>query len=1147
MKKYSIYILLSAVVLLGILPIANAQDKKNTFSTEGWWKPAEPPFSPVVHDDNSITFRVKAPKAKKVELHFDEWDVAHQKMKKDDKGVWSITIQPVPPRVYQYTFSIDGIQTVDFANPVVKAGTSVYGSVVEVHGTPGRYDELQNVPHGEVHAIRYTSTPLNKPREMYVYVPASYERQRNRTFPVLYLRHGGGDAESSWIKDGRAATILDNLIASGKAEPMLVVMTNGLTDGSWAGGSTVEGMDILERELLTDVIPTVEHRYRVKSGKANRAIAGLSMGGGQAYVIGLRNLDTFSYIGQFSAGIVSDGKFSHDKYTPGVMNDPAAINRKLQLLWISCGTKDPRYVGHLSFVEDLKKRGVSCEFHDLAYGHEWEFWRQQLRDFAQKLFKSQPLELSMVDPLATTETKALYANLWKMQEKGVMFGHHDYPSYGIGWRGDKDRSDVKDITGDHPAVYSLDMNHINDTKIEHIKAAHRRGGISMLVWHQNNPLTEGPDAKYPVGTSWDNTRVVDRILTEGSVMNLKYKKILDDVADALHRMKDDNGKLIPVIFRPLHEHTQTWNWWGSKATTEEEFISFWRFIVHHLRDVRGVHNVIYAISPQMDEVYGDARKRLLYRWPGDNYVDFLGMDCYHGRNTKAFVSNLQALSELSAELRKPVGVTETGLENNHTTDYWTKDVLTPLKHANVSLVVAWRNDNPKHAYGPYPSDASADDFTTFYKDGFTMFEKDLPDMYRMPEGITVKPSFVKVDKGHFTVGGKPYYYIGTNYWYGAILGSTGRGGDRRRLLRELDLMKENGIDNLRILVGADGEDGVPFRVMPTLQKEPGVYNDTIFDGLDFLLAEMDKRQMRAVLYMNNSWEWSGGYSKYLNWTGHGKEPLPGIDGWDAFGSYVGKYAECDECHRLFLNHVKHIVGRTNRYTNKKYMDDTAIMAWQVGNEPRAFSDRAKPAFAKWLKETTRLIRSIDPNHLISIGSEGKMGCENDMKLFEEIHSDANVDYLTIHIWPKNWRWLQVDSIPQTVDRAIGRTNSYINEHIAIADKLSKPIVLEEFGLPRDHHKYTRKDPTTARDKYYANAFEQVLKASRELSTFAGCNFWAWGGLGRPQHEFWKPWDQFVGDPGQEEQGLNSVFDTDTTIGVIRYYNEAINNRKKTER
>lgn len=346
--------------------------------------------------------------------------------------------------------------------------------------------------------------------------------------------------------------------------------------------------------------------------------------------------------------------------------------------------------------------------------------------------------LKMVDPDATPETKALYANLWCIGLNGVMFGHHDYPSYGIGWRGDKDRSDVKDIVGSHPAVYSLDMAGINDTKIRHIQEAHKRGGVCMLVWHQNNPLTEGPGKKYPVGTAWDNTKVVDQILKEGSPMNLKYKARLDDVAEAFRKMVDEKGRPIPVIFRPLHEHTQTWNWWGSSATTEEEFIAFWRFIVSYLRDTQGIHNVIYAISPQMDAVYEDTEGRLLFRWPGDEWVDFIGMDCYHGRNTRAFESNVKALVGVRELKHKPVGVTETGLENNHKADYWTQDVLRVLRGEPCAMVVAWRNDNPRHAYGPYPSDVSAEDFKRFDADEWTLLERDLPDMYSMPKNVTVK-------------------------------------------------------------------------------------------------------------------------------------------------------------------------------------------------------------------------------------------------------------------------------------------------------------------------------------------------------------------------------------------------------------------------
>ena len=346
--------------------------------------------------------------------------------------------------------------------------------------------------------------------------------------------------------------------------------------------------------------------------------------------------------------------------------------------------------------------------------------------------------LKMVDPDATPETKALYANLWCIGLDGVMFGHHDYPSYGIGWKGDKDRSDVKDIVGSHPAVYSLDMAGIDDTKIRHIQEAYKRGGVCMLVWHQSNPLTEGPGKKYPVGTAWDNTKVVDRILQEGSPMNLKYKARLDDVAEAFRKMVDEKGRPIPVIFRPLHEHTQTWNWWGRSATTDREFIAFWRFIVSYLRDTKDVHNVIYAISPQMDAVYDDPVGRILFRWPGDQWVDFIGMDCYHGRNTAAFESNVQAMVEVRGLRHKPVGITETGLANDHKADYWTQDVLRVLRGEPCAMVVAWRNDNPRHAYGPYPSDASAEDFKLFDADEWTLLERDLPDMYSMPKNVTVK-------------------------------------------------------------------------------------------------------------------------------------------------------------------------------------------------------------------------------------------------------------------------------------------------------------------------------------------------------------------------------------------------------------------------
>ena len=188
--------------------------------------------------------------------------------------------------------------------------------------------------------------------------------------------------------------------------------------------------------------------------------------------------------------------------------------------------------------------------------------------------------------------------------------------------------------------------------------------------------------------------------------------------------------------------------------------------------------------------------------------------------------------------------------------------------------------------------------------------------------------FVRVENGHFVRGDKPYYYVGTNFWYGAILGSEGQGGNRERLVKELDEMKRMGIDNLRILVGSDGERGVKTKVEPTLQVKPGEYNDTILAGLDYLLMEMGKRNMVAVLYLNNSWEWSGGYGFYLEHAGLGKQPRPDEAGYPAFMEAMSKYATNEKAHQLFYDYVRFILGRTNRYTGLKYVDDPAIMSWQ---------------------------------------------------------------------------------------------------------------------------------------------------------------------------------------------------------------------------
>ncbi len=364
--------------------------------------------------------------------------------------------------------------------------------------------------------------------------------------------------------------------------------------------------------------------------------------------------------------------------------------------------------------------------------------------------EQEPVTLSLVDRNATPETRALYSNLWKIQSEGFMFGHHDDLIYGRDWIQEQDRSDVKEVCGDYPAVFSLDFAEIMDDRHSTsalnadrkrtILEARRRGEVITACAHLNNPLTGGD--------SWDNSdnTVAQQILEQGSDVQNTYKSWLDRLAAFAKELKDDNGKLVPIIFRPYHEHTQTWSWWGKSCTTQEEFIALWRFTVDYLVKDKGVHNFIFAISPQLD--VGTVKDNLLFRWPGDDYVDFIGMDSYHGTNTEALSVNARNLAELAKEKKKPCGITETGIEGirkggNEYSDYWTKEMLTPLAGKGISMVVMWRNKyDPAHEgyhfYGPWIGHSSASDFVKFYQSSFTIFSEDLPDMYQSAEGISVE-------------------------------------------------------------------------------------------------------------------------------------------------------------------------------------------------------------------------------------------------------------------------------------------------------------------------------------------------------------------------------------------------------------------------
>lgn len=394
-------------------------------------------------------------------------------------------------------------------------------------------------------------------------------------------------------------------------------------------------------------------------------------------------------------------------------------------------------------------------------------------------------------------------------------------------------------------------------------------------------------------------------------------------------------------------------------------------------------------------------------------------------------------------------------------------------------------------------------------------------------------SFVRVENGQFVLDGEPCYFLGTNFWYGPILASTGEGGDRARLARELDTLAAYGVTNLRVLVGADGGPGVTSKIEPTLQYAPGEYNDELLDGLDYFLYQLQQRGMKAVLYLTNSWEWSGGYSQYLAWAGEGRAPIPAVDGYDAYVDYVSCFIPSREARALFADHVRFVVGRTNRYSGLKYADDPTIFSWQICNEPRPFGGANHEDFAGWIAEIARLIRSLDTNHMISTGSEGLVGCEGNVELAERIHAIPEISYINLHIWPCNWNWASRDDLPAGFDNALAETGNYIDLHLEMGKRLQKPVVIEEFGFPRDEMRFERGTPTTLRDAYYASIFNRLLDSNKSGGLLAGVNFWAWGGEAKPVHTIWQPGDVYCGDPAQEPQGLYSVFDDDTTVGLIR--------------
>ena len=407
-------------------------------------------------------------------------------------------------------------------------------------------------------------------------------------------------------------------------------------------------------------------------------------------------------------------------------------------------------------------------------------------------------------------------------------------------------------------------------------------------------------------------------------------------------------------------------------------------------------------------------------------------------------------------------------------------------------------------------------------------------------GTAFASPFVQIKSGSFERNNSPYFFMGANFWQGMNLGAPGL-GRRNQLVSELDQMKNLGIKQLRILALSEGPDSAPYRIIPAVQNTPGIMNEDLLKGLDFLLVEMKKRDMTAVVCLANFWPWSGGFAQWVSWADASSIPYPpphpGGD-WGTFQDYSARFYTLPQAVKGQQESVKKIITRINSLSKIPYSEDPTIMAWELANEPRGAKNRKD--FLAWISSSAKLIKSLDKNHLVTIGSEGETLNPRDAgNNFVEDHAIAEIDYATIHIWVENWGVYDPRKSNLSLPMAVDTMKNYIEDHVKKSKIFKKPVVIEEFGIARDQRSMDPKSSTADRDHYYEAVFNETFRFMNMKGLVPGVNFWAWSGDARPSKPYgslWKKSDDLLGDPPHEEQGWYGVYGTDTsTLNLIRSY------------
>ena len=402
----------------------------------------------------------------------------------------------------------------------------------------------------------------------------------------------------------------------------------------------------------------------------------------------------------------------------------------------------------------------------------------------------------------------------------------------------------------------------------------------------------------------------------------------------------------------------------------------------------------------------------------------------------------------------------------------------------------------------------------------------VPPQERLAGGLEVRGT-------RFVKDGKPFFVSGFNYWSGPTLAREGNAAGWDQMRRDLDGLQALGINMIRTMAATEGPDTEPYRIVPTIQPAQGQYDPAGVAGVLRFAEEMKTRGMYGIYTLNNFWQWSGGFAQYLAWAGAGAIPYPPPTpggSWDRFQRFAGTVYTTARAVEAFNAYIRFLVPQ---------LKANPTVIWELANEPRGMT--SIPKYRDWIDATARLIKSLAPAQLVTTGSEGQTATPTYAGLdVVKDHQSPAIDFICFHMWAENWNWIHGESIPAGYPRALELAKKYVRAHADAATKVGKPILLEEFGFPRDGGSFDPGSATSFRDQYFQEVYA-LVQSLIPTTPMAGIMPWAWAGTGRPPRpgEFWKPGDPLIGDPPHEKQGWYSLYDKDSTLALIKNWSPKI--------